>query len=429
MDEVRMHPSRQSTVSHALRLPAELVAEIFKFYPDMRLTFCQICSMWREIAISTPMLWTTVQIAMFDDRFDGQMLWLQTSCNRAGMRPLSIRLDRGNFMANNEQSPITTLVPYFPRIQHLTLSLSAKCCQSLSDLPMISMPFLESCSFSCTHIIDTQCRITVFETAQRLRTVSISGPSCVNILRLPSMVADLRLDCDLGPAICLDVLQQCPNLESLTGNSYGIRLQSSSEGDQFPDNALLLPRLKTILITFDDAEGLELLFGLIVVPALINLDMIFTRSPWLQPRFISLLTQSACNLQKFSLSGSDMNGDEFLECLRALPSLVHCHIRDVQFIYGWVLDALVYSEGGSNNLVPRLETFAAQSFTESKPAIRKSFMDMVESRWWLDHALHRHRGCSRLSFAKLEFNCPVIDLDVWRRESRLRQQGLAVYVE
>jgi hypothetical protein len=128
-----------------------------------------------------------------------------------------------------------------------------------------------------------------------------------------------------------------------------------------------------------------------------------------------------------------MDGEEFLECLRALPSLVYCHIQDVEFTDGWVFDALVYLEGGSNNLVPKLGMFIflnVSSFSSHTNSIDESFMDMIESRWWPDpspvHPPARHtHAISRLSSAEL---CSTnretqVDVDILRRITRLQQQG------
>jgi hypothetical protein len=46
-------------ISHAQRLPPELAAEIFleccsEIWDEMRFIVCQVCSAWRQIAISTP---------------------------------------------------------------------------------------------------------------------------------------------------------------------------------------------------------------------------------------------------------------------------------------------------------------------------------------------------------------------------------------
>jgi hypothetical protein len=64
---------RRVAPSHILRLLPELLAEIFMLHPEMRLIFCQICRLWRQTGISTPRLWNTIQISMFDSHFESQM--------------------------------------------------------------------------------------------------------------------------------------------------------------------------------------------------------------------------------------------------------------------------------------------------------------------------------------------------------------------
>src|ERR1700733_4973654 len=58
------------------RFPPELVAEIFlecTDVPGTRKVLCQVCRAWRQIALSTPGLWTSISLAVSDERFDEQM--------------------------------------------------------------------------------------------------------------------------------------------------------------------------------------------------------------------------------------------------------------------------------------------------------------------------------------------------------------------
>jgi hypothetical protein len=143
---------------------------------------------------------------------------------------------------------------------------------------------------------------------------------------------------------------------------------------------------------------------------------------------MSLLSRSACSLQSLSLTGTNMTGREFLECLRALPSLVDCSIEDEEYLEDWVLGALVYSEGG-HILVPKLESFSAVDCYGSISDFDEAFMDMVESRWWPvpspTRPPHRTREVSRLSFAEL--SCPgrmlPVDVGLLQRKAKLCRQG------
>jgi hypothetical protein len=144
--------------------------------PTMRLTFCQICSSLRDIAISTPRLRTSLSMAISDRRFDNQILSVRTICDRSGMLPISVILRR-NFATKNavKYSAIPTLVPYFSRIQDLTLPLSKRCCQNLGDLTTDSLPMLEGCTLSFTNPQLSSGHITILENSLRLPKDSLSN--------------------------------------------------------------------------------------------------------------------------------------------------------------------------------------------------------------------------------------------------------------
>jgi hypothetical protein len=125
--------------------------------------------------------------------------------------------------------------------------MSILLCQLLSNLPNASLPLPESCDLYCPHTLDHDSRllITVFETAPRLRNVTLSiwHPT---LLRLPPLVDTLHLACDVCPVMCLGVLRQCPNL--------GPSLRGPFPGERYPDNALLLRQLHTFLIQIDGSR-------------------------------------------------------------------------------------------------------------------------------------------------------------------------------
>jgi hypothetical protein len=84
------------------RLPPELLAEIFLIISAQtaimdtrtRSAICQVCSHWRHIAITTPMLWDKpyIRIQPNSGRFDDKMSLLRTWVDRAGELLLSISL-------------------------------------------------------------------------------------------------------------------------------------------------------------------------------------------------------------------------------------------------------------------------------------------------------------------------------------------------
>ncbi|KAJ7479779.1 hypothetical protein FB451DRAFT_1556612 [Mycena latifolia] len=139
-----------------LRLPNEITAEIFtQFLPPypkrpplvgpLSPSFlCQICRHWRDVAVSTPSLWSALSLYLeydYVERYEQQLYLLETWLERSGNCPLSIALEItadesiGRF--------IEATVRHSARWQHMTLLLPN------SDLHLIKgdMPRLRSLTF------------------------------------------------------------------------------------------------------------------------------------------------------------------------------------------------------------------------------------------------------------------------------------------
>jgi hypothetical protein len=430
--------------SHISRLAIELLAEIFLAVPGrdaMRSVFCGVCRAWRLIALSTPRLWTSISLELREWQFDMQMSYLQTIFERSGSLPLSVTLwtfDEAmeiDETSDGSPSPIPTLMPYLSRIQNLSVSLSVVGLQSLSRLPAGSLPLLEHCSIDVSapeRRYDGLRPITVLESARRLRSLSLTdvlGDSLPifspTLLRLPPQLVRLSLETSVTPSQLLDLLRQCPNLEHL-GRLNFIASSDHSRG------AVVLPRLGALDISVEDWFPGDTFFRHLTVPSLKVLEVSFLEGEeWPSGTFNSLLLRSSCPLERLSLGYTSMEPGDFLECLRAVPSLVNLHVSYGDVANHWVLDALTFVPGATTNVLPNLQVFIMAS-NNADILTYESFANMVESRWWLgeqavDFSGHARRT-SRLSRAHLRFehSGPQISQDVLQRIGRFREEGLQV---
>jgi hypothetical protein len=101
-------------------LPTELIVQIFvasEGHSRLGLTFSQVCRGWKDIAIGTPQLWTSISMQLSESHLNGQMSLLQTLCERSGILPLSITLTGRHLPL----STFTTLIPYTSRIEAMHL--------------------------------------------------------------------------------------------------------------------------------------------------------------------------------------------------------------------------------------------------------------------------------------------------------------------
>lgn len=419
-----------ATLSHARRLPTELLAEIFTQCTPlyrMRLTLCQICSAWRHVAISTPRLWTDISLVLRQKHLDDKMSLLRTSCDRAGILPLSITLRRSSDYAL-PQDPIVTLITYIPRIWKMNFLLSGTCFQTICALPDGSLPLLQDFYFLGVGgpiIPPDAAPITVFRSAPCLRKVEILDASFDPlVLRLPHQLTSLSLDCILTPNQFFGVLCDCPNLERLD-----VTAERLPDIEILPKDVISLPRLHTLLLIIDGVDSGAIFFDILALPVLDHLEVTYMGiAPWPHSSVLSLVSRSACYPTALALRSAIWER-HLLECLQALPSLVRLDIEP-QFECRALLDALQYVDREDHILVPRLQELDID-VDDGLHEFEESLVEMIESRWWPASAANPpFHKVARLRKVHISITCWPMDRDVVLHE-RLRQfrdEGLNVVI-
>ncbi|THU90870.1 hypothetical protein K435DRAFT_246391 [Dendrothele bispora CBS 962.96] len=169
-----IHKHRQ-LLSPIRRLPAEIIAELFTFclpatHPPTRdlseppLLLTLVCKQWREIALSTPCLWSALHIyiphsRVSDENFlerrkNGIKQWLE----RSGNLPISLSLthrcpsyDPDNqeslFQHYSKDSPLSSLmeclIEYSPRWKNLSLSVPDGALRLIGAVPPEKLGILQ----------------------------------------------------------------------------------------------------------------------------------------------------------------------------------------------------------------------------------------------------------------------------------------------
>jgi hypothetical protein len=422
-----------ASLCHIGRLPTELVLQIFlacEGYSKMGRIFGGVCQAWRDIAICTPQLWTSISMRLAESQFDGQISLLPTLCERSGILPLSIALT-GRALP---PSTFTTLIPCTPRIQNMRLSISQGCLEYLCDHPA-SLPLLKTCSVSLlgdSDEADLPRPLPLFGSSQQLRHLVVSG-FLPEPQYLPAQLLSLDIDCGITPTQCLDVLLRCPILEH-----FGHVIIDPSPYDHTPNNSgvIALPHLFSLHTTVDgwDADHVNgPFFDHLILPSLAIFCIQFKRrTVWHLSSFNNFLVRSSCPLQSLSMNSAILDSDSFLRCLRGIPSLVDLEMEACSGVAAsWVLNPLIFVPGRSNNLVPNLRTFVIKKTPYPMvSAYNEVFADMVESRWWPDGKQHSYE-VSRLTRAELSFEDRKshVDVKVLHRIRKLREEGLDVSVD
>ncbi|KAJ3889126.1 hypothetical protein GG344DRAFT_67365 [Lentinula edodes] len=310
-------------------LPAELLREIFSYllpgrdwkleetYPP-QLILAQVCSYWRNIAISDSRLWSTFMIVRpVKQHIPMTKLWLE----RSGQHPLTVYIDHQGlefeetFAATD--AVIDLLRPHVHRWKAVTFILASGIHSSLLALPRDEYPLLETLCFDTTGVYcwspDAIARVEenffpssspmLREITWETHSLSLNSPPMV-----PSNITYLSGDFPMDHSF-FESLSKLRNLETL-------RLHGSARhGIVFSPlpTPLVLHRLQSF--EFRSDIHTPFLLDSIVTPSLKILVIARPVDEKTQKSLCSFIQRSRCCLSAFSLlnaSGDDLE-NQFLK--------------------------------------------------------------------------------------------------------------------
>ncbi|KAJ7739079.1 hypothetical protein DFH07DRAFT_892494 [Mycena maculata] len=303
------------------RMPLEISSEIFLQCRNSRpepsadqppLLFLNICNGWRDIALSTPALWSAIHADKPKDDLGSILVtWLK----RAGGRALSISLP----------TPVTRDIAQ--AIGYYT--------HQLQDLGM-------------------------FHDADDIRLIAAKGPFVfLETLTLAGVPTDSVPRCSISHTI--EMLDVCPNINEYT-------LANVFYADDYYDHDHFDIRVLPCIQHFnlgrpDDASASSaVVLRRISLPSLKTFYLPVTHDlPF--PKLIQFFTRSLPPLQKFIVGGGSWNAEwtlsEMKECLALLPTLTHF---EVQPIGQHVADGFITTLGSSPHLLPNASAITFQPF-------------------------------------------------------------------
>ncbi|KAJ7455797.1 hypothetical protein FB451DRAFT_1277441 [Mycena latifolia] len=360
--------TRALVVYPVLTLPNEIISRIFveclpshgRVRPSRRrapLLLAQICRHWREIALSTCQLWTSVDIdtgfpqqgmAVVESVSDGVVFLLQTWFSRAGSCPLSL-----TFRSSYRRLPMTVLsiIPSVAgQLHRLELSLSSEDLQSVKQL-CISLPHLQRLAIDSEHFRHTNSPelrpISIFPNTPSLRDLSIHHQrSSISELNMYPNLTSLQLP-RVSPGMLLQILGSRPQIMQLTA--------------YLDKSAPLIPAPTTVihlhsLTMGGDLKSAEAALNCLTIPNLVRLELHIGFA--LKPScLLSFLKRSACALDHLALAFNYSRS--FIDCFTALPSLTSLRVEVNHYTmvhFRELLDA--------HALLPRLRALSIRVDTE-----------------------------------------------------------------
>ncbi|KAJ7894821.1 hypothetical protein B0H13DRAFT_2035750 [Mycena leptocephala] len=168
-----------------LTLPNEIISEIFLQSLDISdsslsgpaspLFLGHICQKWRDIALSTPSLWTSISLTITNNAApDRRLRLLETWLARSRACPLSISITDNSRQYNGASFThrfVDAIVPHHRRWQVLRLQMA------YSDLPQVEgeLSLLRELEISVNHCWTPNRSLRKFLRAPKLQTVTQNG--------------------------------------------------------------------------------------------------------------------------------------------------------------------------------------------------------------------------------------------------------------
>ncbi|KAJ7166384.1 hypothetical protein C8R43DRAFT_1061225 [Mycena crocata] len=366
------------------KLPAELLVQIFldavnpPYYSRQVhkrvLVICQVCAHWRELACTTPQLWT----------------WTLPNKNKKTTPEVYIALAK---IFLERSAPLSIPVSFNPDAAPLedaifgvasrwkTLSWQNTGVSRLRRLPMDTLQALEEVDFRIYNQ-DPTPPIKAFLGAPRLRKVALAVRHTVLFPMPWSQLTHLTVS-EKSPQLCLDILLQCTNIVTASFTDMNSWIDEPASRP-----LVTLPWLESLDARFGMSPGYHLIsfFAPLNLPVLKKLSIHADLDDEWSSAVFTAFQRRCPNLEDLMLHSCSLDAEDLIAVLRNAPNLVDL---DLDFcmhcVDDSVLELLQYSAQQTTHLVPRLRQFSASfaggNFQETV------FKEMILSRWWSDAQL------------------------------------------
>ncbi|PPQ66993.1 hypothetical protein CVT26_009957 [Gymnopilus dilepis] len=457
-----------------LRAPVEIASKIFQFcvsdvgfprlyhydryrrYETATEAACAIsavCRGWRDIAISTPQLWTTIDIAVGSPRLLDHLDTIQAWLSRSKALPLKIELTDSaeeNLWYEAESFEIVNFYRNISRIadvlkvhserwEDLGIYIPSRYLGAFGDIPHVS-PVFRSLSLMAMDDIDhdmARFRLTNFRPCKvKLHSVSTDflGLDWTGVTQ-----ADVG---SLSVRSYVRVLQRASNLRQCELSS--LEFAPGPQGQIAVEN-IVHPALEDFDFSHPDPTlvqrdpSLQTFFGHISCPALKK----FRFGDYVLPvdTISSFFARSSCQLAELRLSSCRLYDRSFQDLLSQLPSLVLLDISSSGDDYSPELLfrslSRIEKVAGSNGLeaTPMCHSFLPNLRTLSYTANPQlpfpwvSFSDVFGPRHAWRNPLYRPLHCLHIFFPATRLDPPVkMDIDVLPTLLALKEVGIDLQV-
>ncbi|KIK10251.1 hypothetical protein K443DRAFT_670873 [Laccaria amethystina LaAM-08-1] len=361
---------RKSLLAPIRRLPPELLSEIFAHcLPNKRfvtpsptsapLFLGQVNALWRNISMSTPKLWSSMEISHELCKPDRLLPLMETWIARAKERPLSLSIKGGILSAETPQARwlASLFRQHTARWQHLRFELPKDVLpifMSSLSLPMLetfeiysSGGLTEAWMYDLSNVLCSALRLHHFAWDNDVWQIFP--------LRLPwSQLTRLMLNTAVSFDQCLTILGESHVLTHVSFQNVSVVGVSSHD-------PISLPGLISFVISIHEDADNDLAFFLDLL-TLSNLrEFLLNCHVWPHEAMASFLRRSQCPLESFNLFFPPVTETEIMECLEIVQAtLEELTIQDgiEGVITDCILDHLTAAGDNHRILCPNLQVIA-----------------------------------------------------------------------
>jgi hypothetical protein len=393
----------------------EILGEIFvaclPAHPGPRMSeapllLCRICSGWRKVALSTPLLWSFISVARRKDHPDEEIFkaWL----TRSKACPLSIDI---RLFGEADFDVMDSLIPYSQRWRHLDLAMMDLDLFLEAQLPPLVS--LESLSLGPLGNEDNIIELSpLLESASRLQSIKWYCKSDMRILNLPwAQLTRLHNRGRLCVPEWLRILALCPQLVDVQIGSV-IPWFADMSVEAWCGSPVILKQLRSFRVSL--ACDLGMLFENLIMPVLRDLELHGHDGcrRWLTSALISSLAYAGRTLERLCLDHASFAEADLVEMMSLMPSLYEISLsvyKSPPMITDQTMTALTVRSSGEESycLLPKLKIIRLHGRLDFTA---EAFVTMITSRWSCgsagagELASNPSYPAARLMIADVEFN-------------------------